>query len=142
MLLISHVAAGAVIGSAIPNLWVALPLSFASHFVLDTIPHAQAPTDEGYKPNHSTYFWVLLDVAAVFGYFYFYKPSLSVFLVILAAVLPDLLDLTRYNAFMYKSFKPCYDFHDRIQNETNKPIGFITQIILISTCLLLLGVFK
>lgn len=39
MLTSPHVIVGAAIASGIPNPIIALPLSFASHFVLDILPH-------------------------------------------------------------------------------------------------------
>ena len=140
MLIVSHVVAGAVIAKAIPNLWLAAPLAFFSHFLLDMIPHAQAPTGEGYRPIKRTYFSVVLDVIASLIFLFFFKPSLTTVVVIAAAILPDLLDLTRYNLFCYKNFRIYYDFHDKIQNETNKPIGFITQTVLIILGIFVLGI--
>lgn len=139
MLIISHVVAGAAVAKSVPNLWVAAPLAFESHFLLDMIPHAQAPTEAGYRPNKRTYIFVGLDVLATAVFLYFFGLTTKTFLVILASVLPDLLDLTRYNEYIYRLFRPFYDFHDKIQRETNRPIGFITQILLIAGCLLLIG---
>jgi len=39
MFLTPHVAVGVAIGSLIPNPVLAVPLAFASHFVLDAVPH-------------------------------------------------------------------------------------------------------
>jgi len=39
MLVTNHVLSGAVIGAAARSPWVAFPLGFASHLVLDAIPH-------------------------------------------------------------------------------------------------------
>ncbi len=39
MLETPHVVVGAAIASKIPNPWIALPLAFASHFILDKVPH-------------------------------------------------------------------------------------------------------
>lgn len=141
MLIISHIAVGAVIAKNIPNLWVASPLAFASHFLLDMIPHAQAPTDEGYIPNKRTYFFVALDLVASFIFLFYFHLTGAALIIVLAAVLPDILDLTRYNVTLYKIFRMYYDFHDKVQNETNKPAGFVTQILLIIICLSFLGVF-
>ena len=35
----NHALTGAIIGLSISNPWLALPLAFASHFVLDALPH-------------------------------------------------------------------------------------------------------
>jgi len=39
MLVTNHVLSGAVIGAEVRNPWIAFPLGFASHFVLDAFPH-------------------------------------------------------------------------------------------------------
>lgn len=142
MLIVSHVVAGAVIASGIPSLWIAVPLAFLSHFLLDMIPHVQAPTDEGYRPNRRTYMFVALDLIVSAIFLVYFNLNINALLIVFAAILPDLLDLTRYNALCYKIFKPYYDFHDKIQNETNKPIGFITQIVLIVVGIIVLGAWR
>lgn len=45
MTAVNHIATGALIGTAIGNPWLALPVAFVSHFMLDAIPHfgAEAP---------------------------------------------------------------------------------------------------
>jgi hypothetical protein len=37
--IINHAATGALVAVAIGNPWIALPAAFASHFVIDMIPH-------------------------------------------------------------------------------------------------------
>ena len=39
MLVTNHVLSGAVLGAAVRNPWAAFPLGFASHLVLDAVPH-------------------------------------------------------------------------------------------------------
>jgi hypothetical protein len=39
MLVTNHVLSGAVLGAAVRSPWVAFPLGFASHLVLDAVPH-------------------------------------------------------------------------------------------------------
>jgi len=139
MLIISHVIIGATIAKAIPNPLVSIPLAFLSHFLLDMIPHAQAPTGEGYRPNNKTYIVVVIDIIASLVFLYFVGLSFEMLIVVFASVLPDLLDLTRYDRHFYRIFRIAYDFHDKIQRETYKPIGFITQLLLIVGCFLLIG---
>lgn len=43
----NHTLTGAVIGAAIPNPIIAIPLAFLSHFVLDAIPHFDGKIDHG-----------------------------------------------------------------------------------------------
>lgn len=42
MLATPHLLVGALIGKLTGNYWLALPIAFASHFVLDSIPHTDA----------------------------------------------------------------------------------------------------
>ncbi len=42
----NHALTGALIGLTVSDAWLALPLAFASHFVLDAIPHYDAPGTE------------------------------------------------------------------------------------------------
>jgi len=39
MLVTNHVLSGAVLGAAVRKPWLAFPLGFASHLVLDAVPH-------------------------------------------------------------------------------------------------------
>lgn len=39
MLVTNHVLSGAVLGAAVRKPWIAFPLGFASHLVLDALPH-------------------------------------------------------------------------------------------------------
>lgn len=41
----NHALTGALIGMAVPNMWLGIPLAFVSHFVLDAIPHYDVPGD-------------------------------------------------------------------------------------------------
>lgn len=43
----NHVVTGALIATYIHNPWVALPVAFAAHFALDSLPHCEPPG----KPN-------------------------------------------------------------------------------------------
>lgn len=41
----NHVVTGALIGSLTHNYWLALPIAFCMHFVLDSLPHIDYPAD-------------------------------------------------------------------------------------------------
>lgn len=51
MLAINHALGGAIIGLTISNPVLAVPLAFASHFVLDAIPHFDPPGNEKARMN-------------------------------------------------------------------------------------------
>jgi hypothetical protein len=64
MTLTNHVLTGSVLAKVLP-LPVAIPLAFASHFVLDALPHFGYKTDEDRIENvHSFRLVVLLDAIA------------------------------------------------------------------------------
>ena len=138
MTLFSHVVAGSVIAETPLAPAIQIVLSFLSHFILDMIPHVQEPSDEGYKPNAGTYFFVSIDIAASAVYLWWFWGkfgfSLISFLVVVASVLPDIIDVTRNSSFFYKTFRFYYDFHDKIQRETRKPVGYVTQVLLAIGC--------
>ena len=93
MLIISHVIVGATLARAIPNPWIVAPIAFASHFLLDMIPHAQAPTEEGYRPNSRTYIFVGLDLVATAIFLFYFGLTAKSFVSVFASVLPDILDV-------------------------------------------------
>ena len=146
MILLSHIVAGSVVSRAHLAPAVLIVLSLAVHYLLDTVPHTQAPTDEGYRPNRKTYFFITLDLVASGLYLWWFWARFGFscvnFLVILASIFPDLIDVTRYQKWFYKTFRFYYDFHDRLQRETRKPIGSITQIVLIVSCIAFLVVTR
>lgn len=134
MVITSHTAASALIIKLVPNKIAAIFLILASHFVLDAIPHAQPPTTEGYRPKKITYWLILLDIVVTICLLVFFMGRIDQSYLLLGtflSILPDLLDTTRYLKKRPKIFDKYYLFHDKIQNETNGAIGYLTQIVLI-----------
>jgi hypothetical protein len=43
MIAAAHIITGGVIGSAVANPWLAVPLAIASHYMLDFVPHKEYP---------------------------------------------------------------------------------------------------
>ena len=67
MLATNHVLAGALIGSVLP-LPVALPVAFASHFVMDSIPHYGMPgTKRDKSLSYKTIIYIDIVVALSFN---------------------------------------------------------------------------
>lgn len=142
MVILTHVVTSSAIGSIVSNPIESFCLAFILHFFLDTIPHAQAPTETGYKPNKLTILVVVLDLAISFWFLYFLSLkgilTNSVIYAVIGGVLPDVLDMTRYLEFAYKKFRKFYDFHDKIQRETFKSIGYFSQIIFVVSSFLII----
>jgi len=144
MLETPHVMIGAVIATKIPNPLIAIPLAFASHFVLEMVPHwnphLNSETEKFGQPTRRSTFVTTVDstIALVAGSFIAYKalPDVSVAITILAccfaSVLPDVMEgpyffLHMKNAFIKKWIK----FQKSLQSDTSLIPGMLTQVITI-----------
>lgn len=58
----NHALTGAVIGLAVGQPWLAIPLAFGSHFVLDALPHFGS---QRFKPSHRMFIHYLAIEAAL-----------------------------------------------------------------------------
>lgn len=72
----NHALTGAVIGFAVGNPWIALPLAFLSHFICDSIPH--------FGVNRTSKEWVSTKA---FRYFLVCDALLCIVLVVILALL-------------------------------------------------------
>ncbi len=149
MLETPHVAVGAAIASKIPNPLIAIPLSFASHFVLDAVPHWNphivTETKKYGMPTKKSIVIIVFDstLALVFGSLIAYQalPNTGHAVTILAAsfasVLPDLIEApyfflkTRVN--LVRSW---VDFHRSLQTHGNLFWGLLTQLATIGAAIL------
>ena len=125
----NHLLTGAAIAVAVRQPFLAIPLAFVSHFVLDAIPHFGVEEEvEGH--NKSNLFWAIfgLDVL-LFIVWLFYMPHLLhshlarwiIISCMLAAYVPDTVWLYR---FWYAKITHSYArrgiltrFHKKIQHE-------------------------
>ena len=118
MLVTNHVLSGAIIGAAARSPWIAFPVGFASHLVLDAIPHW------GRFDSHDHFMRVAvadgLTGLAVMGAATAATPAAdraAVFAGMAGAAFPDLNKPS--NIFFGHSFVPRRfdEFHGRIQDE-------------------------
>jgi len=121
---INHIITGGLIGALVPQPLIAIPLAFASHFLLDMLPHyGDHPSDHLHASNHirrivriDTWMGVLF-----FGALLLLRPPHwpSMMLAAAAALLPDLMWLPNYiRALRGQDQKPynfMMRFHKRIQ---------------------------
>jgi len=149
---INHALVGGIIGLSVGNPVVALPLAFASHFVLDTVPH------HGWKNNTRAAarrldFKVMLAIDAVLcgllvTLLYIHHPAhywTAIFGAFLAAS-PDLYSLPR---FLYANGVGKPDkrnvfrrFHKGIQ-WFERPIGAVVELtVFISASYTLLSLIQ
>lgn len=131
MLGINHTTTGAIIALTIKEPAVALPLAFASHFVLDIIPHhgndlrfIHGQRQYNRKIAFDGLASILILVAAIVA-----RPQDGGYIAacVFASVLPDLVwplaDHIEHRGPLWRYFK----FHKGIQHES--PMGIRTEWI-------------
>lgn len=144
MLETPHVAVGAAIASKIPNPFIAIPLSFASHFILDKIPHWNphiiTETKKFGHPTEKSTNIIIADsaIALMLGSAIAYRSlpnttmAISIMLCSFASVLPDLIE---FPYFYFKRRDKFYtvwsSFQKSIQCDTTVFWGLLTQLITI-----------
>ncbi|KKQ92452.1 MAG: hypothetical protein UT58_C0017G0002 [Microgenomates group bacterium GW2011_GWC1_39_7b] len=113
MLETPHVAVGIAIATKFPNPWIAIPLAFASHFLLDKVPHwnphLYTETQKNGRPSKNSTTIAIVDIATALaiGSIFAYKslPDIQMAVLILACSLASVLsDVIKY---------PYYYFHLR-----------------------------
>ena len=114
MLETPHVALGAVIAKAIPNPLISVPLSFASHFILDMTPHWNPHLNTEIKKygklTNITLITIVFDLAlSVILTGYLVKSAIpdqnyaiNILLCSVFAILPDVVE-GPYFIFGYKN---------------------------------------
>lgn len=146
MLETPHVAVGIALASKFPSPWVSIPLSLASHFILDKVPHwnphTYTETQKFGKPSQRTVRLTAIDIVLSlglgFGFAYNALPNTSFALTIIACSLASVLpDVSKYPFFLFKStrkgiYKKWVDFERSMQVEIKSPFwGIIIQAIVI-----------
>lgn len=142
MLELPHVLVGAAIGVTVSNPLLALPLSLASHFITDYLPHWNPHINTEIKKYGSITKKSLLILAAdsggalILGSMIAYQKSLSLsqFTIIMAccllSVLPDVLEIPYY--FFKKKIKWMENLIDfQRAHQWNVPAlwGILAQVI-------------
>jgi hypothetical protein len=141
MLLTPHIVVGATIAILYPHPFVAMPVSFASHYILDMVPHWQE-TMYPYKPHLGTWLRIPIDIGLSILLVYIithYFPQHAVLITVCAllAVLPDLDALFIFNRACLRKgtwSRKLWDFDCKIQNETKSWLGVLTQVVVILGC--------
>ncbi|RJQ24416.1 hypothetical protein C4577_07950 [Candidatus Parcubacteria bacterium] len=138
MVATAHLVAGAFLGRKLKKSKYIVPVSFASHFVLDSIPHWQ-PVVNLQDWNSTTFVGVFGDVfLALFLLFLILKKNSKFFYPILLgfffAVLPDFgLGFSLYLPFILEIPPISYfwDFHIYVHRHTSSLLGIIPQLFII-----------
>ncbi len=141
MLETPHALVGAAIATKIPDPFVAIPLAFASHFLLDMVPHWNPHLNTEIKnygsiTSNSTVL-VALDVliALILGTFIAINFSanlthlITILLGAFAAVLPDVVEGPYFFLnWKSKAIKKWLMFQKSIQADTTPLPGLMTQL--------------
>jgi hypothetical protein len=118
----NHIYTGAVIALAVQNPILALPLAFASHFVLDALPH-YGYDGEGYGEAVKHKLTFVMESVNIIGIpllvYLLWGQSPWVWLAAVLAISPDFMWIYRYFWFERKGLVPpagpITRFHKRIQ---------------------------
>ncbi len=140
----NHVLTGAVIGAVIKEPVVAIPLAFASHFALDSLPHfGFSSWEQRTKYKRLLEIVLLIDgimLAAVISVLLNASVNWLIVVCAFAAVSPDLVWVYRYIVpEKFGKLKPSdgnrfTQFHKNIQKR-EFPRGFIIEYIAFVTLL-------
>ena len=149
MVELPHVLVGAAIAAKIGNPALALPLAFASHFVLDLLPHTNpsiySQVQSGRSLSWGTKKIIFLDsfIALVVGSLIAsaFLPDIHTATVILLAsffaVLPDVLEIPYYFMQSRNSLMVRYVMFSRsLQNDVPVLPGTLSQVVVSAAALL------
>lgn len=148
MLETPHVALGAAIATKIPNPLISIPLSFASHFLLEMIPHWNPHLSTEIKKfgklTKKTTTLIVFDVTTslVLGSYVAFSSSTStthMFTILaccLASALPDLIEVPYFFFEVRNKFlKKWIEFKKSIQVDISMLPGLATQAIVLGATL-------
>lgn len=149
MLETPHVAVGAAIALKIPNPFISIPLAFASHFVLDRIPHWNphfyTETQKLGKPTKKSTTIAIVDSSLALGMGTAIAlttlPDWGRTATVLACCLVSVVsDQAKIPYFFFKKrgsfFQKWVDFERSLQIEVPFVPGILTQLVIIATAFL------
>lgn len=140
MVATAHALIGAAIATKAGNPSLGLIYAFFSHFILDLTPH----WDEGlgWQKKTKIRLWVEagIDIIASFALTYFFFHNLLdtnyLFLIIIAAQLPDWLEAPYlFLDWKFPPFSWIRDFQHKVQWRLDLPWGAITQLVVVLVAL-------
>jgi hypothetical protein len=147
MLETPHVALGAAIASKIPNPWIAIPLAFASHFVLEKVPHWNPHINTetkkyGHVTTKSTVIIIIDAVLALgLGSYFAWQAmpntahAITILFASLASVMPDLIEAPYFFLKIRSQFiLKWLAFQKSIQVDTTPFWGLLSQALTILAC--------
>lgn len=138
MLETPHVALGSAIAVAIPNPIISLPLAFASHFILDMVPHwnphINTEMNKFGKLTKQTLTIISVDmIFAILLTVWLAKSNPYVYLASFLSILPDLAEGPYFlYGWKNKYLDIILKFQRSIQANANLFWGLVTQILIIA----------
>lgn len=137
----NHALTGALIGLSVSNPWLAIPLAFASHFVLDAVPHYDVPGETHEARIASKKFFVIQIVGGAILCFLLvlalaitqpHNWFLAAFCAFVAAS-PDILSAPRFLSVRASGKDPresnwFWRFHSHIQWKTG-PKLYVVELL-------------
>lgn len=140
---------GAAIASKIPNPLIAIPLAFASHFVLERIPHWNPHLNTetkkyGAPTKRSTVIVVIDSTLALTSGLLISASALpntahaaTILFACFASVLPDVIEAPYfYLKYRVELIKRWIAFQKSLQVDTTPAWGMLTQLVTIAAALL------
>lgn len=132
----AHALIGASIASLISNPLLAIPLAITSHFAADLVPHWDAGTNRRKKTimrlRIEAAFDVLLGFALAFLIFGSFVSPGYLFVMIVAAQLPDWLEAPSSKfGLNVPPFSWVEWLGHRLQNRMQLPWGLVTQVVIV-----------
>lgn len=141
MLETPHVLVGAAIASKITNPLLSIPISFASHFILEKVPHwnphLNTETEKYGKPTKKSTIIAIIDVTTslIAGSYIAFRAApntLQVFNILaccLVSSLPDIVEAPYFFLGMRnKVIKKWIEWQKSIQIDTKFFLGMATQL--------------
>ncbi len=149
MLETPHVAVGIAIATKFPNPWIAIPLAFASHFVLDKVPHwnphLYTETQKSGHPSKNSTVFALIDIGTslVLGSTFAVRalPNANLAILILAcsfaSVASDVIKYPYYYFHLRQKWLVAWvNFERSLQIDTKSIFwGLVTQGLVIAASL-------
>ena len=138
----SHALIGTMIALKVTNPWLAIGLSFASHFAADLVPHWDIGTHRREKTRPELQKEAVIDVLVGFIlsfllYIFLFRQDtafvpgsyLFVFLCIIAAQAPDWLMAPKIILGVnFPGSELMYQIQHRLNTKLDKPWGIVTQV--------------